>query len=456
MISCPTCGKENEDFFRFCLGCGSDLEGASAPAAKKDQPVAAVSEPSGEAAPRRETPAHAAVVAKSEPVSKPASVTAASDVPPKKPTSPAQASATSAAAHPRETSADAARLARISDAPFVAGGPAPGTTSEPTSDGPKGRAPAPPPPGGLRARPAADVGPPRTVAARSSGGPAPEPRPRAQARVGGGTMLRPTSLESPSTVVPGECRVCGAPSQADFAFCASCGAPLAEARVAPVPAKPRSGVVRGRIVLIREDGSDGDAFELDAGGTVLGRDGGHINFAEDDFLASRHAELAYRSDALWVTPLATTNGVFIRLLDEVELEPGDAFRVGQELLRFDVFGDMGGRGQDLDEEGTLRLGSPLPSNVWGRLSQLVGPDSVGNAYVLVGDETYIGRERGDIVFPDDGYVSGMHAMLTRRDDAVVLKDMGSSNGTYVRIREAMELRPGDFVLAGQQLFRADP
>ncbi|MEZ4268101.1 MAG: FHA domain-containing protein [Myxococcota bacterium] len=451
MISCPTCGKENEDFFRFCLGCGSDLEAASAPAAAK-------AEPAPEAAPRRATPAHAAPVAPAAAVDTEPAVPAAesADAPQKKPTAPAQASATSAAAHPRETTAgaEAARAAQQISEPLVAGAVPPGSTVDPSTEGPKGRAPAPPPPGGVRARPPV-AAPPRTVAARSAG-PEIERKPRAQARVGGGTMLRPTSLEPISQPIAGECRVCGAPSQPDFAFCASCGAPLAEARAAATPAKPRSGVARGRIVLIREDGSDGDAFELDAGGTTLGRDGGHINFAEDDFLAARHAELAYRNDALWVTPLETTNGVFIRLLDEVEIEPGDAFRVGQELLRFDVYGDLSGRGQDLDEEGTLRLGSPLPTNVWGRLSQLVGPDSVGNAYVLVGDETYIGRERGDIVFPDDGYVSGMHAMLTRREDSVVLKDMGSSNGTYVRIREAVELRPGDFVLAGQQLFRADP
>lgn len=440
MISCPTCGKENEDFFRFCLGCGSDLEAATATAP-----------PVPESAPRRATPAHAAAVIVEPIVSAPEPA----EAPQKKPTEPAQASATSAAAHPRESGAgaEAARAASPTATDLVVGGMPPGSTAEPSHEGPKGRAQAPPPPGGVRARPPAE-GPSR-AAARSaeSGSPV---RSRAQARVGGGTMLRPTTLEPSAQVVAGECRVCGAPSQVDFAYCASCGAPLAESRVVSTPEKPRSGVARGRIVLIREDGSDGDAFELDAGGTTLGRDGGHINFADDDFLAARHAELAYRSDALWVTPLDTTNGVFIRLLDEVEIEPGDAFRVGQELLRFDVYGDLGARGQDLDEEGTLRLGSPLPTNVWGRLSQLIGPETVGNAYVLVGDETYIGRERGDIVFPDDGYVSGMHAMLSRREDAVVLKDMGSSNGTYVRIREPVELRPGDFVLAGQQLFRADP
>ncbi|MEI8257155.1 MAG: zinc-ribbon domain-containing protein, partial [Deltaproteobacteria bacterium] len=25
MISCPKCGKENQDHYKFCLGCGNEL-----------------------------------------------------------------------------------------------------------------------------------------------------------------------------------------------------------------------------------------------------------------------------------------------------------------------------------------------------------------------------------------------------------------------------------------------
>ena len=37
--------------------------------------------------------------------------------------------------------------------------------------------------------------------------------------------------------------------------------------------------------------------------------------------------------------------------------------------------------------------------------------------------------------------------------AVHLLDVGSSNGTYLRLRAPRSLRNGDFLLLGQQLFR---
>ena len=42
MINCLTCGKENEDFFKFCLGCGSELATvkAEAPAPLEPEPPA--------------------------------------------------------------------------------------------------------------------------------------------------------------------------------------------------------------------------------------------------------------------------------------------------------------------------------------------------------------------------------------------------------------------------------
>jgi len=35
---------------------------------------------------------------------------------------------------------------------------------------------------------------------------------------------------------------------------------------------------------------------------------------------------------------------------------------------------------------------------------------------------------------------------------VTLRDLGSSNGTYVRLRREIPLTDGDFLLLGQQLF----
>ena len=41
MITCSRCGKENQDHYKFCLGCGAKLEAAAAAAAPAPAPVPA-------------------------------------------------------------------------------------------------------------------------------------------------------------------------------------------------------------------------------------------------------------------------------------------------------------------------------------------------------------------------------------------------------------------------------
>jgi predicted component of type VI protein secretion system len=85
----------------------------------------------------------------------------------------------------------------------------------------------------------------------------------------------------------------------------------------------------------------------------------------------------------------------------------------------------------------------------------MGPGIDGSAFPLMGEEMVLGRERGDILFSDDGYVSGTHAKLSVREDGYFLTDLGSSNGTFVRLIEPRVVPTGTYVLMGQQLFRID-
>jgi pSer/pThr/pTyr-binding forkhead associated (FHA) protein len=50
-------------------------------------------------------------------------------------------------------------------------------------------------------------------------------------------------------------------------------------------------------------------------------------------------------------------------------------------------------------------------------------------------------------------MSGRHARIVRRGASFVLTDEGSRNGTFIRIKGEVELKPGDVILIGKQLFR---
>jgi len=89
----------------------------------------------------------------------------------------------------------------------------------------------------------------------------------------------------------------------------------------------------------------------------------------------------------------------------------------------------------------------------GRISLLTGRDTSGNAFPIPEHGIHIGRERGDIVFPEDGYVSGLHCRVSWDNGGAFLTDLGSSNGTFIRIGNEHEVRSQDVLLMGQQLFR---
>jgi hypothetical protein len=53
--------------------------------------------------------------------------------------------------------------------------------------------------------------------------------------------------------------------------------------------------------------------------------------------------------------------------------------------------------------------------------------------------TDIGRFEGNITLPDDPYLSPRHARIQKRGDRHYLRDLGSVNGIFYRIREPVEL-----------------
>ena len=72
----------------------------------------------------------------------------------------------------------------------------------------------------------------------------------------------------------------------------------------------------------------------------------------------------------------------------------------------------------------------------------------------------IGREVGDVIFAEDPFLSRRHASVRVHeplgdDRRFGLVDLGSSNGTFLRVRRDVALRHGDQFRVGQQLFRVE-
>jgi hypothetical protein len=454
VIICSNCGKENQDHYKFCLGCGARLSASA-------RPAPAVAPAATPAAP-----------AKGGTVVAPSQAKGGTVVTPSQPASaPAVAAKGGTVVTPSQPASAPAAAAK---------GGTVVTPSQPAA------APVIGPPRGSTHVGASQNNAPPLVTATSAGLEPSQPRTGGTV-VGSGSQAREPSApqhpleatsvlkvgSAPPMVAPAEsasviCGSCGMVNPAGFVFCGRCGsrlaappptaqpsAPPVAAPIAPAPAPapapvapPRPGL-RASLHLLREDGSEGGTLHLEDGPVPFGRDYGPP-FDGDFYLNPQHCAFTVTPEGVRVDDLSTTNGVFRKIEGTIELQHGDTFRVGQELLYY----------EDLPEpevlaDGTERMGSPNPG-YWGRISVLVEVGRACEAQPIVGAEFTVGRERGDLTFPSDGYVSSAHCRVIADDTGVYLEDRGSSNGTYLRVRSGTVVPYGSLVLIGQQLFHIKP
>jgi pSer/pThr/pTyr-binding forkhead associated (FHA) protein len=164
-------------------------------------------------------------------------------------------------------------------------------------------------------------------------------------------------------------------------------------------------------------------------------------------LAESHVRLMIDEGKLYVEPLPSLNGVYIKLKPNrpAALAPGARFRIGRHVLAFRP-GEAAAQAEPLrSAEGEVfqsRVLVPL-----GFLD-LIGPD--GRAYlshpVTKAEEpgTRIGRAgaRCDLALTGDDWVSSEHARVTFADGACFLEDLKSTNGTFLQLLGMQEIQCG--------------
>jgi pSer/pThr/pTyr-binding forkhead associated (FHA) protein len=83
----------------------------------------------------------------------------------------------------------------------------------------------------------------------------------------------------------------------------------------------------------------------------------------------------------------------------------------------------------------------------------VKPDGSTGKTTRITKETTIGRADCDVSYASDALLSPRHASIGVREGKLLLKDLGSQNGTFIKQRQDTELLPGDVFLIGRELFR---
>lgn len=304
------------------------------------------------------------------------------------------------------------------------------------------------------------------------------------------TMLPPMPAARPAQPTTA-CPRCGTQTPLGFAFCQQCGfhmqtaepagrgapspgvipapgqhdAPIDphagtlaqpdDVRISINPPKPAAGAAWGTAVLVNRDGSDGQRFALSGEYVVVGRAGSDVAFDEDRFLARQHARFERAGDgSVKVVALDALNGVFRKADAPVELADGTTILIGREVLRFERVAPEETKVVPLVRHNVALFGSP-PREPWGRFIQLIPSGGYRDVRHLAGEEIVLGREEGDLVFRDDAFLSRRHAAVTWDGKRVLLTDLGSSNGTFVRITAPTALRHGDHVRMGDQLLRLE-
>lgn len=215
----------------------------------------------------------------------------------------------------------------------------------------------------------------------------------------------------------------------------------------------------GKLILLSEDGPEQE-YDLGKSQVTLGRGTTNDISLADNRISRSHARLECGPRHCTLVDLGSSNGSYVngQRVEKIDLQPGDTITIGDTLLRFDnprpamdpgmtVIDQQADLDKALDQEALPfvinetsqpRLVVVTPSQTWE-----VPLDEV--------DALSIGRTDANQLVLEHPKVSRHHAEIQHKSGAFVLKDLGSTNGTWHQGRrvDLLVLQDGDEFRIGQ-------
>jgi len=217
---------------------------------------------------------------------------------------------------------------------------------------------------------------------------------------------------------------------------------------------PKASLVLPKFKLqhIKRDGSVGQEYALKDGKLAVGSTEADLKFPSDPTLTPRHASFFLDRGQLMVEDVSQGKSVYVRLIGTYTLVDGDVILMGRQIFRFqeksEALATAAATGTTI-----VDLNAALQEPV-AQFASLT-PEGVedGARFPLGEQEITWGRNKGTYIFPEDGFMSRSHAKVYQRGENFFLEDLGSRNGTFVRVRGKAPVPVGSMVLVGGQLLK---
>lgn len=213
----------------------------------------------------------------------------------------------------------------------------------------------------------------------------------------------------------------------------------------------------GTLILNRPDGVSQE-FILNKFLVTLGRATTNDIVLVEGRASRNHAQLTCSPDGLTLIDLNSANGVWQNgaRITEAKIQPGETFEIGGCVFQFVAAApDTQPEATLINTEGELELTLnqmtvPISLNDTS-LPRLVihAPDRTWEL-LLTEDAYTIGRTAGNQVVLDYAKVSRNHARIERKRNDFILKDLQSTNGTFIGDEkiEQRRLQNGDTIQIG--------
>jgi pSer/pThr/pTyr-binding forkhead associated (FHA) protein len=215
----------------------------------------------------------------------------------------------------------------------------------------------------------------------------------------------------------------------------------------------------GKLILLNPNGPEQE-FELAKTSISLGRANTNDIIINDVRISRSHTRLECGPQGITLVDMGSSNGTRVNgiRVERATLNPGDTISLGSQQLKFqldDPAEDLGLTRIDTQ----MQLDQTINEQV---LPVVLNETSSPSLVVFTGDKTWsvdladldratIGRDDNCAVYIDAPNISRQHAEVQQKGGAFTLKDLGSTNGTFMAGKKIEQ-----HILSDGDVFRIGP